>query len=151
MSELRDLYQDVILDHRKRPRNFRPMEGADFQAEGYNPLCGDEVTIFLKMANGTIEEVSFQGDGCAISMASASLMTEVLKGKTSQEADRLFNRFHELLTVESEAEGATPAVGKLEVLAGVKAFPMRVKCATLAWHTLCAALENQGQVVTTEG
>lgn len=151
MSELRDLYQDVILDHRKRPRNFRSMEGADFQAEGHNPLCGDEVTVFLKVSSGTIEDVSFQGEGCAISMASASLMTEILKGKTSQEADSLFSQFHDLMTAESAEGDENPSLGKLEVLSGVKEFPMRVKCATLAWHTLHAALENRGQVVTTEG
>lgn len=127
------------------------MEGADFQAEGHNPLCGDEVTVFLKMSNGTIEDVSFQGEGCAISMASASLMTEILKDKTSQEAGQLFSRFHDLLTAESTEEDEAFSLGKLEVLAGVKEFPMRVKCATLAWHTLLAALENQSQVVTTEG
>lgn len=151
MNELRDLYQEVILDHRKRPRNFRLMEGADFHAEGYNPLCGDQVTVFLKVRNGLIEDVSFQGEGCAISMASASLMTEILKGKTFQEAGDLFNSFHQLITNEATEGSEKISLGKLEVLAGVREFPMRVKCATLAWHTLHAALENQGQIVTTEG
>ncbi|QBQ53205.1 Fe-S cluster assembly sulfur transfer protein SufU [Nitrosococcus wardiae] len=150
MNELRDLYQEVILDHRKKPRNFRPMEDADSQAEGHNPLCGDQITIFLKVRNGVIEDVSFQGDGCAISMASASLMTEVLKGKTPQEAEDLFGKFHDLVTDNGTHRGEGASLGKLEVLAGVKEFPMRVKCATLAWHTLHAALEHKNQVVTTE-
>ncbi|ADE13872.1 SUF system FeS assembly protein, NifU family [Nitrosococcus halophilus Nc 4] len=150
MNELRDLYQEVILDHRKKPRNFRPMENADFQADGHNPLCGDRVTIFLKVHDGVIEDVSFQGEGCAISMASASLMTEVLKGKTSQEAEELFGRFHDLVTDNGTQGGEGVSLGKLEVLAGVREFPMRVKCATLAWHTLHAALEHKNQAVTTE-
>lgn len=150
MNELRDLYQEVILDHRKKPRNFRPMENADFQADGHNPLCGDRVTIFLKVHDGVIEDVSFQGEGCAISMASASLMTEVLKGKTSQEAEELFGKFHDLVTDNGTQGGEGVSLGKLEVLAGVREFPMRVKCATLAWHTLHAALEHKNQAVTTE-
>lgn len=151
MSELRDLYQEVILDHRKRPRNFRSMESADFQAEGYNPLCGDQVTVFLKVRDSVIEDVSFQGEGCAISIASASLMTEILKGKTLQEAGNLFSKFHNLMIDEATEGEERLSLGKLEVLAGVREFPMRVKCATLPWHTLHAALENQGQIVTTEG
>lgn len=150
MNELRDLYQEVILDHRKRPRNFRSMEDADFQADGHNPLCGDRVTVFLKVRDDTIEDVSFQGDGCAISMASASLMTEILKGKQLQEAESLFGKFHNLVTDNGTASSETASLGKLEVLAGVKEFPMRVKCATLAWHTLHAALEHKNQIVTTE-
>lgn len=150
MNELRDLYQEVILDHRKKPRNFRPMEDADFQADGHNPLCGDRVTIFLKVHDGVIEEVSFQGEGCAISMASASLMTEILKGKTPQEAEDLFGKFHDLVTNKGTQGNEGVPLGKLEVLAGVKEFPMRVKCATLAWHTLHAALEHKNQAVTTE-
>lgn len=151
MSELRDLYQEVILDHRKRPRNFRLMEDADSHAEGHNPLCGDQIAVFLKLHDGVIEDVSFQGEGCAISIASASLMTEILMGKTSQEAENLFTNFHHLLTDESAERSEKVSLGKLEVLAGVREFPMRVKCATLAWHTLHAAMENQGQIVTTEG
>jgi len=151
MDELRDLYQEVILDHKKRPRNFRPMEDSDFQADGHNPLCGDQVTVFLKVREGLIEDVSFQGEGCAISMASASLMTEILKGKSPQEAEDLFGKFHDLVTEEvADKNLAGPSLGKLEVLAGVKAFPTRVKCATLAWHTLHAALEHKDEIVTTE-
>lgn len=150
MSELLDLYQEVILDHRKRPRNFHSMENADFQADGHNPLCGDRVTVFLKMHNGIIEDVSFQGEGCAISIASASLMTESLKGKSSQEAEGLFSKFHDLVTDESTHGEEGLSLGKLGVLAGVKAFPMRVKCATLAWHTLHAALAHENKMATTE-
>ncbi|MGR6034792.1 MAG: Fe-S cluster assembly sulfur transfer protein SufU [Candidatus Nitrosoglobus sp.] len=150
MGELRGLYQEVILDHKKRPRNFRFMEYADFQADGHNPLCGDKVTIFLKMHDNIIEDVSFQGEGCAISMASASLMTEILKGKSSQEAENLFSKFHSLVIDDSTHDNEGLSLGKLEVLAGVKEFPMRVKCATLAWHTLHIALEHSNQVATTE-
>jgi nitrogen fixation NifU-like protein len=126
------------------------MEGADFQADGHNPLCGDQVTIFIKMHDNIIEDVSFQGEGCAISMASASLMTEILKGKSSQEADGLFSKFHNLMIDDSAHDGEGLSLGKLEVLAGVKEFPTRVKCATLAWHTLHIALEHSNQVATTE-
>jgi nitrogen fixation NifU-like protein len=126
------------------------MEGADFQADGHNPLCGDQVTIFLKMRSNIIEDVSFQGEGCAISMASASLMTEILKGKSSQEAEDLFGKFHHLMTNSSPHDNERLPLGKLEVLAGVKEFPMRVKCATLAWHTLHIALERKDQVAMTE-
>jgi nitrogen fixation protein NifU and related proteins len=150
MDELRDLYQEVILDHKKRPRNFRPMEDADFQAEGHNPLCGDQVTIFLKVREGVIEDISFQGEGCAISMASASLMTETLRGKSPHEAEGLFGKFHDLVTDEVADKEAGASLGKLEALVGVKAFPARVKCATLAWHTLHAALEHKEKIVTTE-
>jgi nitrogen fixation protein NifU and related proteins len=150
INELRDLYQEVILDHKKRPRNFRPMEDADFQAVGHNPLCGDEVTVFLKVRKEIIEDISFQGEGCAISMASASLMTETLRGKSPQEAERLFGKFHDLVTDEVAQKEERVSLGKLEALAGVKAFPTRVKCATLAWHTLHAALAHKGGVVTTE-
>lgn len=150
MSELRGLYQEVILDHKKKPRNFRSMEDADFQAEGHNPLCGDQVTIFVKVRNDIIEDVSFQGEGCAISVASASLMTEVLKGKSAEEAEGLFGKFHSLMTDDSTSDNEGLSLGKLEVLAGVKEFPMRVKCATLAWHTLHGALEHKSQVATTE-
>jgi nitrogen fixation NifU-like protein len=126
------------------------MEYADFQADGHNPLCGDKVTIFLKMHDNIIEDVSFQGEGCAISMASASLMTEILKGKSSQEAENLFSKFHSLVIDDSTHDSEGLSLGKLEVLAGVKEFPMRVKCATLAWHTLHIALEHSNQVATTE-
>jgi nitrogen fixation NifU-like protein len=145
MSELRELYQEVILDHHKRPRNFRRLEGAP-HVEGYNPLCGDRVTVYLKLDGDVVQDISFQGTGCAISTASASLMTEALKGKTRAQAEELFRRFHELLT------GTTtpPDLGKLSVFAGVREFPVRVKCATLAWHTFHAALQGKHEPVSTE-
>jgi nitrogen fixation NifU-like protein len=148
MDELRGLYQEVILDHSKRPRNFRTMEDADGRAEGYNPLCGDRVTIFLRLEGDRIRDVSFQGSGCAISTASASILTESLKGKTRAEAEELFQKFHEVVTGRVESDVAT--LGKLGVFAGVSEFPVRVKCATLAWHTLRSALEGSREVVSTE-
>ena len=148
MSELRDLYQEVILDHNRRPRNFGPLPEANRQAEGYNPLCGDKVTVFLDVEDGRIAGVSFQGSGCAISTASASLMTEALAGRTVAEARELFRDFHDLVTTGA-GEGS-PDLGKLAVFGGVREFPMRVKCATLAWHTLLAALEAKDQPVSTE-
>jgi nitrogen fixation NifU-like protein len=148
MNELRDLYQEVILDHNRRPRNFGALPGANRHAEGYNPLCGDKVTVFLDVEDGRIRDVSFQGSGCAISTASASLMTEALKGRTVAAARELFDDFHALVTT-GEGEGS-PELGKLAVFSGVREFPMRVKCATLAWHTLLAALEEKDQPVTTE-
>ncbi len=146
MSDLRELYQEVIFDHNRQPRNFGRPAGANRHAHGYNPLCGDKVTIYLRVANGVIEEVAFEGSGCAISTASASLMTEALKGKTEAEAEQLFKGFHEMVA----GSGAHGGLGKLEVLAGVREFPTRVKCATLAWHTLGAALKGADQPVTTE-
>jgi len=148
MSELRELYQEVILDHNRRPRNFGPLPEANHQAEGYNPLCGDKVTVFLDLEDGRIRDVSFQGAGCAISTASASLMTEALKGRTVEAARTLFENFHALVTTGA-GEGA-PELGKLAVFSGVREFPMRVKCATLVWHTLLAALEEKDQPVSTE-
>lgn len=141
MSDLRELYQEVIFDHNRRPRNFGRLRGANRSAEGFNPLCGDKLTLDLKMVDGVIEEVGFEGTGCAISTASASLMTEALKGKTEAEADALFAGFHAALTGGSGAQAVMP-LGKLEVLSGVRDFPARVKCATLAWHTLHAALHD---------
>jgi nitrogen fixation NifU-like protein len=149
MSELRDLYQEVILDHYKRPRNFGPLEGADHKAEGHNPLCGDQVTIYLVMEGDVIRNISFQGAGCAISTASASLMTEILKGKTLAEVERLFGEFHAMLTGDP-SQPADPAQGKLAVFSGVREFPARVKCATLSWHTLQAALKEQKEPISTE-
>ena len=145
MSELRELYQEMILDHGKRPRNFRSQDGAHC-AEGHNPLCGDRITVFVRTDGEIIEDVSFQGTGCAISTASASMMTEALRGKTLDEARALFQRFHELVAAGGDAE----EIGKLEVFKGVGEFPMRVKCATLAWHTLRAALDQEETEVTTE-
>ena len=149
MSDLKSLYQEVLLDHSKRPRNFRSMEGADHHAEGYNPLCGDKVTIFLKMQGDRIQDVSFQGAGCAISTASASILTETLKGKTREEAESLFEAFHQMVTGQAVDPDTAPPLGKLAVFAGVTEFPLRVKCATLAWHTMRSALE-EGKSVSTE-
>ncbi len=148
MSDLRELYQEVILDHYKKPRNFHRMADAHRTAEGYNPLCGDKVIIYLKMEGDVVKDLSFEGSGCAISTASASLMTESMKGKTLKEAEEIFKNFHNMLTKESH--GPPTDLGKLAVFSGVREFPIRVKCATLAWHTLRAALENRHTPVTTE-
>lgn len=150
MSDLRDLYQEVILDHTKKPRNFHKMEAATNSAKGHNPLCGDRLIVYLKVENDTVKDISFEGSGCAISTASASMMTESLKGKTKQEAEALFHRFHQLVTGKPEAAEAGPELGKLAVFSGVREFPVRVKCATLSWHTLRAALESQQNAVSTE-
>lgn len=149
MSELRDLYQEVILDHNKNPRNFHKMENANHRAEGYNPLCGDQLTIYLHTQGDRIEDISFEGSGCAISQASASMMTQFLKGKTTAEAQAVFEKFHEMVTGHPEAS-EDPLLGKLAVFAGVCEFPARVKCASLAWHTLTSAL-GSGEQVSTEG
>ena len=149
-DELRDLYQDVIIDHGKRPRNFRTLADASCTAEGFNPLCGDQLRIYIKLADGVIEDIAFQGAGCAISQASASLMTLAVKGKTPQEAQALFVRVHTLLTEGPNARVTAAELGKLAVLSGVWEFPVRVKCATLAWHTLRSALEGDHSPVSTE-
>jgi nitrogen fixation protein NifU and related proteins len=146
MSDLRDLYQEVILDHNRVPRNFGKLENANRQAEGHNPLCGDRVSVFLHVEGDRIEGIAFQGSGCAISTASASLMTEALKGRTVEEARRLFHGFHDLLTTGGEADG----LGKLAVFAGVREYPIRIKCATLAWHAVQAALEQKDHPISTE-
>ncbi len=151
MSDLRGLYQEVIIDHSKRPRNFRVMEEPNRHAEGYNPLCGDKVKIYLRLKDDRINDISFQGSGCAISTASASILTETLKGKTRAEAQALFERFHELVTGRDQDNGKGSQLGKLAVFSGVSEFPARVKCATLAWHTLKSALGGIGKVVSTEG
>lgn len=148
-EEMRDLYQEVIFDHNRNPRNFRVMEDANRKVEGFNPLCGDRLTLFLKIEDGIIRDASFQGSGCAISTASVSLMTEIVKGKTEKEAMDLFKTFHKMTTGKDE-EVNLEAVGKLAVLAGVREYPARVKCATLAWHTLDAALKNEEKSVSTE-
>ena len=150
MSELRDLYQEVILDHNRSPRNFRTMEGATRRVEGFNPLCGDHYTVFLRLEGGVIRDVSFHGAGCAISKASASVMSTVLKGKTVEEAERLFGVFHRLVTGGAPQAGESAALGKLAVFAGVSEFPARVKCASLAWHTMRAALTSDAATVSTE-
>ncbi len=149
MSQLDELYQEVILDHNKSPRNFGALDSANLQAEGHNPLCGDKVKVFIEIQKGLIRNVTFQGAGCAISTASASLMTESLKGKTVQEARKLMDSFHDLVTGQDE-ESYSCEIGKLAVFEGVKKYPVRVKCATLAWHTLQAALNQDKAPVTTE-
>jgi nitrogen fixation NifU-like protein len=141
MSNLRELYQNVILEHNRSPRNFRVLEDASARAEGHNPLCGDQVTVWIKMEGDVIGDVSFRGAGCAISRASASLMTAAVKGKTRSEAEELFQRFHRLVTGTS-GPGESETLGKLAVFSGVSEFPVRVKCASLSWHTLKAALEG---------
>ncbi len=148
-DELRDLYQEVIFDHNRNPRNFHVMENPDREVEGFNPLCGDRLTLFLKLDGDVITDASFQGSGCAISTASVSLMTEIVKGKTEAEAKALFKQFHEMTTGKDE-EVNLEAVGKLAVLAGVREYPARVKCATLAWHTLEAAIKKKKKSVSTE-
>ena len=148
-DDLRDLYQEVIFDHNRNPRNFRVMADANRQVEGFNPLCGDRLTLYLKIADQVIADASFQGSGCAISTASVSLMTEIIKGKTEAEADALFQQFHQITTGKSEAV-QLEAIGKLAVLAGLREYPARVKCATLAWHTLDAALKNEAKSISTE-
>jgi nitrogen fixation NifU-like protein len=147
MSDLRELYQETILGHYKKPRNFRAMADATRHVEGYNPLCGDKITVYLKVDNGVVSDVSFQGSGCAISTASASMMTDALKGKSLAEAETIFHSFHDLVTGKATHE---EDLGKLAVFAGVREFPLRVKCATLAWHTFHAALEGQDKTVSTE-
>ena len=150
MNELRELYQEVILDHSKRPRNLRGMPEANRHAVGHNPLCGDRATVYLLVEGDVVRDVSFEGAGCSISTASASMMTDALKGKTVAEAGALFERFHELVTADpSKAASASAELGKLAVFAGVHEFPMRVKCASLAWHTMKAALDG-GDKASTE-
>jgi len=147
MSDLRDLYQTVILDHYKKPRNFGRPAGADLSAEGVNPLCGDRVQVFARLEGDQLAAVGFEGSGCAISTAAASLMTQAVRGRTRKEVEELFARYHDMVA----GAGATdPSLGKLEVLAGVREFPARVKCATLVWHALRAALDGSAERVTTE-
>lgn len=152
-SELRELYQEVILDHGRTPRNFHKPDGANHHAHGHNPLCGDTVTVYLDVADGKVKDVSFEGHGCAISMASTSLMTEILKGRPVEEAHALFRRFHDLLTGSEDGKGEEvdpDALERLMVLTGVREFPMRVKCATLCWHTMEAAIKSEASGVSTE-
>jgi len=147
--DLGDLYQEVILDHNRQPRNFGALPGANRKAEGFNPLCGDRVTVQVEMRDGVVQDIRFQGSGCAISKASASMMTESMKGRTRAQAEALFQEFHRLLTGDAAAPDPA-ALGKLVVFSGVREFPIRVKCATLAWHTLRSALENAREIATTE-
>jgi nitrogen fixation protein NifU and related proteins len=149
MADLRDMYQEVILEHAKSPRNYRALASPTSQAEGFNPLCGDRCTIYLSLKGDVIEDIAFQGNGCAISRASASMLTQSLKGKTTAQAEEIFHGFHRMVTGQSP-HGGRADLGKLEVFAGVSEFPTRVKCATLAWHTLEAALHEDRAPVTTE-
>ena len=148
-GDLRDLYQETILDHGKRPRNFHALPNANRKAEGYNPLCGDRETVYLDLQGDVLRDISFEGAGCAISTASASMMTESLKGKSRKEAEALFQRFHELITGKAPSSGG-PTLGKLEVFEGVREYPVRIKCATLPWHTMKSALSGAGESVSTE-
>lgn len=150
MSDSRALYEQVILDHNKNPRNFKKIENPDREIEGFNPLCGDHFTVYLKMDGGRIADIGFQGAGCAIAKSSASVMTTVLKGKTAEEARAIFDRFHEMITAGMDTEFDMESLGKLQVFSGVREFPVRIKCATLAWHALVAALEGEEKPVTTE-
>jgi nitrogen fixation NifU-like protein len=150
MDELRELYQETILDHNRKPRNFRVIEEANHHADGHNPICGDKLVVFLNLTEGRVTDVAFQGTGCAISVASASLMTNFARGKTLPEIEAEFERFHQMVTSSPNSQIDTGALGKLAVFAGVREFPMRVKCATLAWHTLRAALDADGSVAHTE-
>jgi nitrogen fixation NifU-like protein len=146
--DLKELYRDVILDHNKRPRNFGKLEGADAYADGHNPLCGDRLTVFLKMDGDRVEDIRFEGKGCAISTASASMMTEAIKGRDKADIGQLFGKIHSLLTQQEAV--ADPALGKLAALSGVREYPARVKCASLCWHTLNAALDKGAATVSTE-
>jgi nitrogen fixation NifU-like protein len=149
MSDLRELYQQLILDHQKKPRNFRKLETGR-HVEGFNPLCGDKITVYLQLDGDVVKDVCFQGSGCAISTASASMMTEALKGKTRAQAQALFQSFHELLTGKNAEASSPNRLGKLSVFSGVREFPVRVKCATLPWHTFQAALQGEEKTVSTE-
>jgi len=148
VSELSELYQQVILDHNKKPRNFRKLETANRRAEGFNPLCGDQLTVYLQMDEGVVNDVTFEGSGCAISKAAASMMTQAVKGKTRDEAQALFQEFHAMVTGEMDADETPNALGRLKIFAGVRDYPARVKCASLCWHTMHAALEGQESATT---
>jgi len=150
MSELLELYQEMVLDHNSKPRNFKEIKDATHTIEGYNPLCGDHITLYIKVRDGTIEDIGFQGSGCAISRASASMMTEQMEGMTEEEALELFNSFHGMVTGRSNGHMEEGDLGDLEVLAGISEFPSRIKCATLAWHSLRSALGGKSEQVSTE-
>lgn len=150
MSELSDLYQEVILDHNRSPRNYRVCENCTNNSEGFNPLCGDHIWIYIDLEDDVIRDISFQGSGCAISKSSASLMTSILKGKTRKEAEELFGKFHDVVTSKIGSDQELEELGKLAVFAGVRDYPSRVKCASLAWHTMMNALKDQGDVTVTE-
>ena len=148
MSELSELYQQVILDHNKKPRNFRKLDTANHSAEGFNPLCGDQLTVYLDLDDDEVKEISFEGSGCAISKAAASMMTQAVKGKSKQDAEQLFNEFHRMVTGDLDIETNENHLGKLRIFAGVLEFPARVKCASLSWHTLHAALHGDDSITT---
>jgi nitrogen fixation NifU-like protein len=148
MSELSELYQQVILDHNKKPRNFRKLDDANHTAEGYNPLCGDQLTIYLNVENDLVKDVGFEGSGCAISKASASMMTQAVKGKSKEKAEHLFKEFHSMVMGNLDEENEENSLGNLKIFSGVREFPVRVKCATLPWHTMHAALNKEEQVST---
>jgi nitrogen fixation NifU-like protein len=148
MSELSELYQQVILDHNKKPRNFHKIDAANHKAEGSNPLCGDQLTVYAEVENDTLKDVSFEGSGCAISKAAASMMTVAVKGKSKHDAETLFEEFHRMVTGELDEENEPNELGRLKIFSGVREFPVRVKCASLAWHTLKAALNDQSLVST---
>lgn len=148
MSELSELYQQVILDHNKKPRNFHKLEAANRSAEGFNPLCGDQLTVYMELEDEVVKDISFEGSGCAISKAAASMMTQTLKGKTKQEAETLFDEFHRMVTGELDEEATPNQLGRLTIFSGVRDFPARVKCASLSWHTMHAALHGEHSVST---
>ena len=150
MSELSELYQQVILDHNKKPRNFQKLEGANRVSEGFNPLCGDQLTVYMLMDEGVVRDLSFVGTGCAISKAAASMMTQAVKGKTKQDAEELFDEFHRMVTGQLDEEATPNNLGRLTIFSGVRDFPARVKCASLSWHTMHAALHGQ-EAASTEG
>ena len=150
MSELSELYQQVILDHNKKPRNFHKLDGANRTAEGYNPLCGDQLNVYMLVEDEVVKDISFEGQGCAISKAAASMMTQSVKGKTKQDAETLFDEFHRMVTGQLDAEATPNHLGRLTIFSGVRDFPARVKCASLSWHTMHAALHGQ-DTVSTEG
>jgi nitrogen fixation protein NifU and related proteins len=150
MSELSELYQQVILDHNKKPRNFHKLDGANRTAEGYNPLCGDQLTVYMLMEDEVVKDVSFEGQGCAISKAAASMMTQAVKGKSKQDAETLFDEFHRMVTGQLDEEATPNHLGRLTIFSGVRDFPARVKCASLSWHTMYAALHGQ-EATSTEG
>ena len=150
MNDLNDLYQQVILDHNKRPRNFKLLENPTNESEGFNPLCGDRIHVYVRLDGDTVQDISFQGSGCAISKASASMMTESVKGKSKAEIQQLFEKVHQMMTAAPQVEVDTNELGKLAAFSGVREFPVRVKCATLAWHTLNASLQGKADPVSTE-
>jgi nitrogen fixation NifU-like protein len=150
MDEMRELYQETILDHHKHPRNFKKLEAANHYSEGYNPLCGDRITVYVLLDGDTIDDIAFEGSGCAICTASASVMTESVKGKSIDEMEALFGKFHDLVTGDPTETPSTEGLGKMAVFFGVREFPVRIKCATLAWHTLRAALKGEAETVSTE-